>query len=267
MYLCDKDEYMKIALVQIDTLWEQKQNNLTQIAKLLNRLKENVDIIVLPEMFTTGFSMNPSEIAEAERGDTLQFTQELAVKHQCAIVGSWVTKENEKYYNRLYFVLPDGKYFTYNKKHLFSLAGEEKFYTSGNEKIIISYKNWNICPLVCYDLRFPVYSRIVEKDYDLLLYIASWPDKRIYAWDTLLKARAIENMSYVIGVNRCGTDPNNVFYSGHSQAVNYMGEYMINPFENEGIKIVTLEKTALEKAREKLGFLNDADNFTLSQKE
>jgi len=216
---------MKIALLQIDTLWEDKTANLEKVTKLIKSLPDDVDLVVLLELFSTGFSMNPQAISEEENSHTLQTVQLLAQKYKLAIVGSWATKENKSYYNRLYFVFPDTTYQTYNKRHLFTLAGEEKVYDAGNEKLIVNYKGWNICPLVCYDLRFPVYSRIVNQNYDLLLYVASWPHKRIIAWDALLKARAIENMSYVVAVNRCGTEPNGVEYSGHSQALDYMGSY------------------------------------------
>ncbi|HLV51181.1 MAG TPA: nitrilase family protein [Flavobacterium sp.] len=256
-----KNKNIKVALIQIDTLWEDKISNLKKVSDIIHSLPDDVDLAVLPEMFTTGFSMNPAVIAEPENSSTLKIIQTLAQKNQIAITGSWATEANGLYYNCLYFVFPDGTYKTYNKRHLFTLAGEEKVYKPGTEKLIVSYKGWNICPLVCYDLRFPVYSRIVNQNYDLLLYVASWPDKRIYAWDALLKARAIENMSYVVAVNRCGTDPNGTFYSGHSQALDSMGEYLQKPFTIEAVKIIELNKEQLLKARTKLAFLNDADNF------
>lgn len=254
---------MKIALIQFDTRWEDKTSNLTTVSDAITNLKEKVDLVVLPEMFTTGFTMNPAKVAEQEEGLTLKMLQNLAIEQDVAIVGSWVIEDDEKYYNRLYFVFPDGSYKTYNKRHLFTLAGEEKVYHAGNEKLVISYKGWSICPLICYDLRFPVYSRIVNQDYDLLLYVASWPDRRIYAWDSLLKARAIENMSYVVAVNRCGVDPNGLAYSGHSQAIDYMGNYLVEPLINDQIKIIEIEKESLQKARQKFAFLNDADAFEL----
>lgn len=252
---------MKIALIQFDTLWEHKAFNLEKVVQLIHSLPDDVDLAILPEMFTTGFSMNPGAIAEPENSSTLENIQTLAQKHQIAITGSWATEEKGFYYNRLYFVFPNGSYQTYNKRHLFTLAGEEKVYQPGTEKLIVSYKDWKICPLVCYDLRFPVYSRIADQNYDLLLYVASWPDKRIAAWDALLKARAIENMSYVAAVNRCGTDPGGVFYSGHSQALDYMGEYLQKPFTDETVKIIELNKEQLLQARTKLAFLKDADDF------
>lgn len=254
---------MKTALIQFDTIWEDKQVNLEYVQNKILNLPEDVDLVVLPEMFTTGFTMNPEMVAEEEQGDTLQIIQKLAKDRQKAITGSWVVKEDNNYYNRLFFVFPDGSYKTYNKRHLFTLAGEEKIYKPGNEKLIVSYKGWNICLLVCYDLRFPVYSRIVDQNYDLLVYVASWPDRRIDAWDALLKARAIENMSYVVAVNRCGIDPNGVEYSGHSQVIDFMGKQIVQPLVNEQIYITVLEKDPLQTARQKFAFLNDADDFEI----
>ena len=254
---------MKTALIQFDTLWEDKQANLEYIQNKTLNLPNDIDLVVLPEMFTTGFTMNPEIVAEEEQGDTLQIIQKLALNKQIAITGSWVVKEDNNYYNRLFFVFPDGSYQTYNKRHLFTLAGEEKIYKPGNEKLVVSYKGWNICLLVCYDLRFPVYSRIVNQKYDVLIYVASWPDRRIDAWDALLKARAIENMSYVVAVNRCGTDPNGVEYSGHSQVIDFMGKYLVEPIVDEQIYITDLEKDLLQNARQKFAFLNDADDFEL----
>lgn len=254
---------MKVALIQFDTLWENIQENLAYVSIQINQLPNDVDLVVLPEMFTTGFNMNAKDIAEKENGSTLETLQALAVKKQLAIVASWVISENDKYYNRLFFIHPDASYQTYNKRHLFSLAGEEKTYTKGNDKLIVLYKGWNICPLICYDLRFPVYSRIVNQNYDLLIYIASWPDRRINAWDTLLKARAIENMSYVVGVNRCGFDAMDVVYSGHSQAIDYLGNLIEEPLKKQATQIITIDKEGLYNTRSKLAFLNDADVFLI----
>ncbi|WKW46142.1 nitrilase family protein [Myroides sp. JBRI-B21084] len=254
---------MQVALLQFNTLWENKQANLQFVQTQINTLPNAVDLVVLPEMFTTGFTMNALHLAEAEQGETLQTLQQLAIKNNVAITGSWIVKENNNFYNRLFFVYPNGTYKTYNKRHLFTLAGEDKTYTAGTNQVLVSYKNWNICLLICYDLRFPVFSRIVNSNYDLLVYVASWPDRRINAWDALLKARAIENMSYVVAVNRCGIDPQNVLYSGHSQIIDFMGEHLVAPYEKEEIQIATLQKEPLQIAREKLAFLNDADAFEL----
>lgn len=254
---------MKTVLIQFDTIWEDKQENLKYVQNKILNLADDVDLVVLPEMFTTGFTMTPEMVAEEEQGETFQIIQKLATDKQTAITGSWVVKEENNYYNCLFFVFPDGSYQTYNKRHLFTLAGEEKVYKSGNEKLIVTYKDWNICLLVCYDLRFPVYSRIVNQNYDLLVYVASWPDRRIGAWDALLKARAIENMSYVVAVNRCGTDPNGVEYSGHSQVIDFMGKHIVEPLIDEQIYIADIEKKSLQTARQKFAFLNDADDFEI----
>lgn len=256
---------MKIALIQFDTVWECIDRNLETLTHEIDLLESDVDMAVLPEMFSTGFTMQPEYVAEPEFGKSAQWMISMAQKYQIAIAGSLVVSENDRFYNRLFFVFPDGSYKTYNKKHLFTLAGEDKIYTPGKDKLIVEYKGWKICPLICYDLRFPVFSRIQNLDYDLLLYVASWPDKRIYAWDQLLKARAIENMSYVIGVNRCGIDPNGVVYSGHSQAIDYMGENLLEPMKNQQTQIITLDWDSMQKARKKLAFLDDADDFLLQR--
>lgn len=255
---------MKIALIQYSPVWENIDANLESLTYKINQLESDVDLVVLPEMFSTGFSMNPEPIAETENGKAVQWMIENAKNKQIAITGSLIIEENKSYYNRLFFVFPDGSYKTYNKKHLFSLAGEEKIYEPGSEKLIVSYKDWNICPLICYDLRFPVYSRIVDEAYDLLIYVASWPDQRIYAWDSLLKARAIENVSFAVAVNRSGEDAFKNNYSGHSQVIDYMGQYLQEPVIDEKTVVVTLEKEGLVKARNRFAFLNDADKFELS---
>lgn len=254
---------MNIALIQFNPVWENIEANLKTLTTKINSITEKVDLIVLPEMFSTGFSMSPQPIAEAENGKTVQWMIEIAKSKQIAIAGSLIIVENEKYYNRLFFVFPDGSFQTYNKRHLFSLAGEEKVFESGNEKLIVNYKGWKICPLICYDLRFPVFSRNGNEVYDLLIYVASWPDQRIYAWNSLLKARAIENMSYVVAVNRSGFDPFNNNYSGYSQVLNYMGNYVLEPLLEEQISIVSIEKEKLIDARNRFAFLEDADQFKL----
>lgn len=223
---------------------------------------EEVDLIVLPEMFVSGFTMNPKAVAETMNGETIAWLQHLAKAKDCAITGSLVIEENRKYYNRLVFVYPNGELKTYDKRHLFTLAGEDKVYTAGKEKLIIEYKEFRICPLICYDLRFPVFARNVE-DYDVLIYVANWPKPRINAWDILLKARAVENMSYAIGVNRIGKDENELEYVGHSQAVDFLGNYLLEPQETDGVFIVELDKEKLLETRSKLAFLEDKDQFRL----
>ena len=252
---------MKISLIQTPLSWENPQENRDTFTEKINSIEET-DLILLPEMFATGFTMQPEGVAETMQGESVQWMQEIAQAKNCAITGSLVIKEEGNYYNRLLFVYPDGSYKTYNKRHLFTLAGEEKHYTAGSDRLVLEYRGWKICPLVCYDLRFPVFSRNTE-DFDLLLYVANWPQPRIQAWDILLRARAVENMCYVAGLNRIGQDSNGHSYSGHSQVVDGLGNYVLDPFAYEDVLSIELDKTELEKIRKKLGFLNDRDSFTL----
>ncbi|TRX23449.1 amidohydrolase [Flavobacterium franklandianum] len=253
---------MKIALIQSSLIWENPKANRNHFEEKINAITAKVDLIVLPEMFSTGFTMNPKSLAETMQGETISWLQSLAKDSNSAITGSLIVKENNNFYNRLVFVFPSGEIQFYNKRHLFTLAGEDKVYASGQEKLIVEYVGWKICPLVCYDLRFPVFARNVE-DYDLLLYVANWPKPRINAWDILLKARSVENMCYTIGVNRIGFDDNNFEYVGHSQAVDFLGNYILEPQKTEGVFIVELNKEKLLETRIKLGFLNDRDTFEL----
>lgn len=253
---------MKIALIQTSLAWENPIENRSHLAQKITSFMEDVDLIVLPELFSSGFTMNPKAVAETMDGETVLWVQHLAKAKNAAITGSLVIEENGKYYNRLLFVYPDGEIKTYDKRHLFTLAGEDKCYSAGEEKLILEYKGFKICPLVCYDLRFPVFARNIE-NYDLLLYVANWPKLRINAWDILLKARAVENMCYTIGVNRIGTDANNHEYSGHSQLVDFLGNYLIEPQETDGVFIVEIDKEKLLETRSKLAFLNDRDTFNI----
>jgi omega-amidase len=253
---------MKIALIQIPLVWEDPKSNRANIEQKINTLEAGIDLIVLPEMFTTGFTMQPERVAETMQGETIVWMQSLAKAKNFAITGSLVINEKGNYYNRLLFVFPSGEIQLYNKRHLFTLAGEDKSYTKGTQKLIFEYKGWKICPLICYDLRFPVFTRNAEQ-YDVLLYVANWPTIRIQAWDTLIKARAVENMSYTIGVNRVGKDEKNYDYLGHSQVVDFLGNYTIAPQEKEGVYYTQLDKEALLQTRSKLGFLNDQDVFDL----
>jgi omega-amidase len=251
---------MKVSLIQTNIIWENPSENRRVLEEKINSLTESVDLIILPEMFTTGFTMLPEMVAETMDGETILWLQNIAKTKNCAITGSLVITENDCFYNRMVFVFPDGKVQNYDKKHLFSLAGEDKVYASGNEKIIVEYNDWKICLQVCYDLRFPVFSRNTE-NYDMLIYVASWPKVRTNAWDILLKARAVENLSYAIGVNRIGTDTNDFEYIGHSQIIDELGNYIITPTENEGIFIADLDRNKMLETRYKLNFLNDRDGF------
>jgi predicted amidohydrolase len=253
---------LNVVGIQANLVWENPEKNRAFFEAKINTL-ENVDLVVLPEMFTTGFTMHPLTIAEKMDGASISWMQQIAKKKDLAITGSLVIVDKNNYYNRLVFVHPSGKMETYDKRHSFTLAGEDKVYTSGTDQLIVNYKGWKICPLICYDLRFPVWARNTE-NYDVLIYMANWPVPRINAWDTLLKARAIENMSYTIGVNRTGKDANDYQYSGNSLIVNYLGEELSNLKANEiGILNATLRKDNQEKVREKLGFLNDRDIFKI----
>ena len=253
---------MKVALIQSSLFWENPKANRNYFEEKINAIAEKVDLIVLPEMFSTGFTMNPSVVAETMQGDTVLWMQSLAKANNSAITGSQIIEENNKYYNRLVFVFPSGEIQFYDKRHLFTLAGEDKVYTSGTGKLIVDYLGWKICPLVCYDLRFPVFARNIE-DYDVLLYVANWPKPRINAWDILLKARSVENMCYTIGVNRIGFDASQLEYNGHSQTLDFLGNYMLEPKDTEGVFITELNKENLLETRKKLGFLNDRDSFEL----
>lgn len=253
---------MKTAIIQSSLFWENPVANRNYFEEKINAIAETIDLIVLPEMFTTGFTMNPKAVAETMQGETILLLQSLAKAKNSAITGSLIIKENGNFYNRLVFVFPSGEIQFYDKNHLFTLAGEDKAYTKGTQKLIVDYLGWKICPLICYDLRFPVFARNVE-EYDLLIYVANWPKPRINAWDTLLKARSVENMCFTIGVNRIGFDATNFEYVGHSQAVDFMGNYILEPQETEGVFIVELDKQKMLVVRQKLGFLNDRDSFEL----
>lgn len=253
---------MKVAILQTDLVWENPiYNRLTIESKVLSSDKK-FDLLVLPEMFTSGFTMNPERVAETMEGETIEWLKSLAKQKKTAIIGSLVIEEEGNYYNRLVLVTPKKEVQYYDKKHLFTLAGEEKVYMSGTEKVIFEYKDWKICPQVCYDLRFPVFARNVE-DYDLLVYVANWPKIRTQAWDALLKARAIENMSFVVGVNRVGKDANGHDYVGHSQVLDELGNELIAPFEESDLQVVSLNKKKMNESRTKLNFLNDRDEFEL----
>ena len=254
---------MKIALIQAPLVWENPAANRNYFEAKIRSVSDEIDLVVLPEMFSTGFTMNPSKVWETMDGETISLLKNLANAKNCAIIGSLIIKENNQFYNRLVFVFPSGEIRNYDKRHLFSLAGEEKIYTAGNDKLIVEYLGWKICPLICYDLRFPVFARNVE-NYDLLIYVANWPTQRIQAWNILLKARAVENMAYTIGVNRIGNDANDYPHIGHSQVVDFLGNYVLEPQEQEAAFIVELDQGALQEAREKFGFLNDKDDFEIA---
>jgi len=256
-------DQLKIALIQSDLVWENPSQNRSNFTQKINQITTQVDVILLPEMFTSGFTMSPENVFETMQGETVIWMLNQAKKSNAALGGSLVIQENEKFYNRFVFAKPDGTIETYNKRHTFTLAGENEKYNSGDIRVILEYKGWKICPLVCYDLRFPVWARNTDA-YDVVFYVANWPKPRIAAWDALLKARAIENMSYCIGVNRVGVDNNKHEYSGHSAVYDGLGEQISQIKKGvEAIEIVSLSKKHLQTIREKLMFLNDRDQFSL----
>ena len=214
-------------------------------------------------MFTSGFTMNPQLVAETMTGESIALLKSLAKAKNCAITGSLVIAENNNFYNRMVFVFPDQTIEYYDKKHLFTLAGEDKVFTAGKEKKIVNFRGFKICLQVCYDLRFPAFARNQE-NYDVLIYVANWPQTRINAWNILLKARAVENMCYVIGVNRIGIDGNNQTYSGDSQVIDYLGNNLVEPQSFEGIFYTDLDKDIMLATRNQLPFLDNMDSFTLN---
>ena len=254
---------LKTALLQVDLVWEDIEANRRNFEEKIKQLSADVDLIILPEMFTTGFSMNAEKLAEPANGPSYIWMQKMASEKNAAITGSIITSEKGLFYNRLYFVFPDGSSEKYDKKHTFTLAKENETYASGREKLIVNYKGWKICPLVCYDLRFPVWARNTE-DYDLVIYVANWPAPRVHAWDILLQARAIENMSYCIGVNRVGRDGKDLDYVGHSAIYDSLGKRVSkNSSETSFSEEVILNKDHLNETRSQLRFLQDRDKFTL----
>ena len=253
---------LNIASVQTNLVWENAVANRQTIAVALNGIKYNPDVIVLPEAFSTGFSMNAKKVAESMDGETVKWMQILAKQYNCAICGSLFINENNKYYNRFVWVDELGNLQKYDKRHLLSMGEEHDNYMPGEEQVLINYKGWMIFPQICYDLRFPVWSRNTF-GYDLLINVANWPAPRRKVWKTLLKARAIENQCYVVGVNRVGADGNHIGYSGDSMIVNYKGEIMNKADAEEGISNVQLDKEALQSFRSRFDTLKDADLFSI----
>ncbi len=252
---------IKIALVQSPIIWEKPSQNREFFSLKIKSVSEDVDLIVLPEMFTSGFTMSPERMDENEGVITVKWMQEKAKEQNAAITGSIVETENGYHYNRLYFVEPNGNISKYDKRHTFTLAGENEKYEAGKDHLIVEYKGFKICPMICYDLRFPVWSRNTF-DYDILMFVANWPKPRVGAWDTLLKARAIENMCYCIGVNRVGVDEKGLEYVGHSAVYDVLGKQLVYSAEEEILE-TTINKEHLIEIRNKLRFLEDRDQFKL----
>jgi omega-amidase len=253
---------LTITIIQSDLHWENKAANLAMFSEKINGIKEKTEIILLPEMFSTGFSMHSKTLAETMDGETLTWMKKTAAEKKTIITGSIIAEENGKYFNRLIWMLPNGESGHYDKRHLFAFAQEDKFYSPGNKRLVASVKGWKINLLICYDLRFPVWARQSGgAEYDLLIYVANWPERRIHAWKTLLQARAIENQCYVAAVNRVGDDGNNIHYSGDSMITDPQGEILYQKSNDEDVYTFTLQKEKLEEVRNKFPFLKDADNF------
>jgi len=258
------DEVLKVSLVQTSTFWENAKANLASLNSKLNQLEKDTDLVILPEMFSTGFSVGKEGIAEKMDGQTVNWMLEKASEKNCLLVGSVLIEENKNYFNRLIATFPDGRLLHYDKRHLFSYAGEDKIFAKGKDRLVFSYKGFKICPLICYDLRFPVWARN-DENYDILIYVANWPSPRIKAWDTLLKARSIENLCYTIGLNRVGDDNNKLNYPGHSAVYDPFGECLLSfEVDEEKIKSVQLDKSMLDTIRNKFSFLGDRDDFTIN---
>jgi predicted amidohydrolase len=275
---------LTITGIQSTLHWEDKKANLQMFGEKIIPISQQSEIVVLPEMFSTGFSMQPKKLAETMNGETMKWMKQVSAKKKIILTGSLIIKDSsphlnkekglggEAYYNRLVWVLPSGQVGYYDKRHLFAYADEDQHYTRGQKRLIASVKGWKINLLVCYDLRFPVWSRqapppsgevVRGPEYDVLIYVANWPEKRVQAWTTLLRARAIENQCYVIGVNRTGDDGNKIHYSGESMAVDPMGEILYCKKDEDDVFTVTLDKSHLEKVREKFPFWKDADVFKI----
>lgn len=255
----------KISIVQSKLHWEDVQKNLSHFDGVLKKLKRgSTDLILLPEMFSTGFSMRPQLFAEKQGGSAFMWMQKTAAEKNAVVCGSIMTSEKGKNYNRIICMKPDGTFYKYDKRHLFRMGNEHEHYAAGSKKIIVDLKGWKILPLICYDLRFPVWSRQQNEKYDLLIYVANWPQRRNFAWQTLLKARAIENVSYVAAVNRIGIDGNGINHSGNSVVLDFMGNKLSKTKASAtSVETITISKNAIESFRKNFPALNDADNFEL----
>ncbi len=262
---------LTISTIQSNLAWEEKQANLHMFEQKIKNIGEKTEIVVLPEMFSTGFSMQAKQLAENMEGETVQWMRRVSEDNNIILTGSVIIEEGDNYFNRLIWMMPNGQYGYYDKRHLFAYAEEDQYYNPGNKRLIASVKGWKINLLVCYDLRFPVWSRqaprsskeTTDAEYDVLIYVANWPQRRNHAWKTLLCARAIENQCYVVGVNRVGNDGNNIHYSGDSLVIDPLGEVLYHMAEVEDIFTITLQKEKLEEVRSKFPFWKDADSFKI----
>lgn len=256
------NNHLRVTLVQPDTAWQDAPANRRQLAARFRGLPGHTDLVVLPEMFTTGFSMQGEELAEPMDGPTIAWMREESAALGCAITGSLIVSDAGQQFNRLFWANPDGSFAHYDKRHLFRMAREQQHYAAGSKRLVVEYRGWRVCPMICYDLRFPVWSRNRD-DYDLLLYVANWPARRRHAWRTLLRARAIENLSYVAGVNRVGVDGNGVDYSGDSVAIDFAGQPLTYEHDGDAVETAVLDRQLLVTYRDSFPAHLDADEFDL----
>lgn len=260
---------LTVTLVQSDLFWEDRSANLASFENKIRSIAEPTELVLLPEMFTTGFSMRPEALAEGMDGTGVEWMRRLAAERRIILAGSMMMRDGDRYYNRLIWMLPDGQFGCYDKRHCFGLAGEPVHYSTGRKRLIASAKGWRVNLCICYDLRFPVWSRqstalgAERPEYDLLVYVANWPEVRIHAWRSLLVARAIENQCYVAGVNRVGPDGNGIGHDGHSMVVDPLGNILCEEIGHEAIKTIRLDRGHLENVRKRMPFWRDADAFTL----
>jgi predicted amidohydrolase len=254
--------HLRVTLVQSDLAWQDPAANRSAFARCFRGLIGHTDLVVLPEMFSTGFTMASAELAEDMEGPTVTWMREEAAVTGCVITGSLIVRDDGRYFNRLVWARPDGTLGCYDKRHLFRMAGEHQHFSGGSQRVVFDLKGWRVCPMVCYDLRFPVWSRS-RGDYDLLLYVANWPARRRAAWQALLRARAIENLCYVVGVNRVGKDGNGASYVGDSVAIDHLGDPLTNERSGEFVETAVLDREVLNAWRESFPAHLDADRFTL----
>lgn len=254
---------LKITTFQAYLFWENIDKNLQNLSLRLSSIREKTELIVLPEMFSTGFTMKAETLAEEMDGKTMTWMHQQAVKFESVVTGTIIIKEKGKFYNRLIWMRPDGSYEYYDKRHLFGLGKEDDTYTAGEKKLFVELNGWKICPIICYDLRFPVWLRNKGNDYDMLLVVASWPERRSLHWRTLIPARAIENQAYVVAVNRVGHDGNEVYHSGDSMCIDPNGNVVYYKPNDEDLYTFTINKDEVEKSRRAFPFLKDADDFKL----
>ncbi|MBC7915169.1 MAG: amidohydrolase [Pyrinomonadaceae bacterium] len=253
---------LKITTFQAYLFWENIDKNLQNLALRLSGIREKTDLIILPEMFSTGFTMNTA-LAEDMKGKTMMWMHDQAKRFECVVTGSLIIKENKKFYNRLIWMRPDGTFEKYDKRHLFGMGKEDDFYTPGKDKLIVELNGWQICPVICYDLRFPVWLRNTSPEYDLLLIVANWPERRSLHWRTLIPARAVENLAYVIGLNRVGHDGNEIYHSGDSMCIDPNGKTVYYKPNDEDLYTFSISQEEVIKARRMYPFLSDADKFNL----